>query len=80
MNMKTTKAIVLITAAAAAGVAVGMLLAPEKGSDLQKRLRKNADDLLKEFTGLINNGKQFADDAAREAERMLESSSRNSEG
>jgi gas vesicle protein len=48
--MKTsTKFIIGLTIAAAAGAAIGMLLAPEKGSDLQKKLKEEAEDLLSQL-------------------------------
>ena len=55
----TTKMILGITVAAAAGAAIGMLLAPEKGTDLQKKIKEGASDLMHEFTGLIGIGKKL---------------------
>jgi len=55
----TTKMILGITVAAAAGAAIGILLAPEKGTDLQKKIKEGASEWLHEFTGLIGMGKQM---------------------
>jgi gas vesicle protein len=55
----TTKMILGITVAAAAGAAIGMLIAPEKGTDLQKKIKEGATDWLHEFSGLIGLGKQM---------------------
>jgi gas vesicle protein len=55
----TVKMILGITVAAAAGAAIGMLLAPEKGSDLQKKIKEGASDWMHEFTGLLGMGKQL---------------------
>lgn len=52
----TTKVVLGIAVAAAAGAAIGMLLAPEKGTDLQKKIKDTANDWLKEFNGLLNTG------------------------
>ncbi len=55
----TTKMILGITVAAAAGAAIGMLIAPEKGSDLQKRIKDGANDLLSDFSSLLVTGKEL---------------------
>ncbi|HET9054912.1 MAG TPA: YtxH domain-containing protein [Cyclobacteriaceae bacterium] len=63
--MKTTvKFIIGLTVAAAAGAAIGMLLAPEKGSDLQKKLKAEAEDLLRQFGSIVESGKQVMSQAA----------------
>jgi gas vesicle protein len=56
----TTKMILGITVAAAAGAAIGMLIAPEKGIDLQKKIKEGASDFLSEFSTLLINGKELA--------------------
>lgn len=53
----TTKFIIGLSVAAAAGAVIGMLLAPEKGSDLQKKLKEEAGDLLDQFNALLKTGK-----------------------
>jgi gas vesicle protein len=72
--MKTSaKFIIGLTIAAAAGAAIGMLLAPEKGKDLQKKLKDEAEDLLSQFGSLVQAGKRaashMADTAAEEIDR-----------
>jgi len=67
MNM-TTKVILGLTAAAAAGAAIGMLLAPEKGSDLQKRIKEGASDWLSNFMTLLIAGKEIVTDLKSIAE------------
>lgn len=64
----TTKVIVGILGAAAAGVIVGMLVAPEKGSDLRKNLRKSADDLADEMSNWVGKGKSFLSEMKQRAE------------
>lgn len=73
--MKTsTKFIIGLTIAAAAGAAIGMLLAPEKGKDLQKKLKDEAEDLLSQFTSILQTGKdavsQVKDTAEGEIDRI----------
>lgn len=52
------KVILGILAAGAVGVAVGMLLAPEKGSDLRKSIKGSIDDLGDKIGDLISEGKE----------------------
>lgn len=63
-NMKTSKVLVGLAAAAVAGAAIGMLMAPEKGSDLQKKLKDEANKWIDEVRKLLN--------ASREAGRELQ--------
>lgn len=69
--MKTTTKVILgITAAAAAGAAIGMLLAPEKGKELQKKISEGAKDWLAEFSSLIAMGKKVVDDVKTEGQNV----------
>jgi gas vesicle protein len=44
------------------GAATGALLAPEKGSELRKKLSKNANNLLDQLQDTIADGKEKFDD------------------
>ena len=68
----TTKMILGIAVAAAAGAAIGMLMAPEKGSDLQKRIKVGASDLITEFSTLMVIGKELASEFEVKALPYLE--------
>jgi gas vesicle protein len=58
--MNTTAKVILgITVAAAAGAAIGMLIAPEKGTDLQRKIKEGATDLVNEFSSLLGTGKDL---------------------
>jgi gas vesicle protein len=46
--MNNTKLIVGILGAAAAGLVIGMLIAPEKGVDMRRNLKQTADDWVDE--------------------------------
>ena len=63
--------VVGIALAAAAGAAIGFLFAPEKGADLRKKVKQNANTWADELLAAINKGKdnaqQFADDAQNTA-------------
>ena len=52
------KTILGILAAGAVGVAVGMLLAPEKGTDLRKSIKGSIDDLGEQLGDFISEGKE----------------------
>lgn len=75
--MKTTKIILGFAAAAVAGAAIGMLLAPEKGSDLQKKLKNGAQDWLDEIAKLVNTGKSIASDVSATAEKTVSDLNQN---
>jgi gas vesicle protein len=67
----TTKVILGLTVAAAAGAAIGMLLAPEKGSDLQKKIKDGTSDWLSNFSSLLLAGKEFVTNLKSKAEGEL---------
>jgi gas vesicle protein len=69
----TTKIVLGLAVAAAAGAAIGMLLAPEKGTDLQKKIKDGAADWLKEFNGLISTGKEVVNQVRSNSEHQLNS-------
>jgi gas vesicle protein len=74
----TTKVILGVTLAAATGAAIGMLLAPEKGSDLQKKIKDNSKDWLNAFFTILNTGKEIASQMTEREELAYEGAS-NSE-
>ncbi len=61
MATTTTKIILGIAGAAAAGAIIGLLLAPEKGADLRKRLSTKAYDWADSLGDLIDNSKEKLD-------------------
>jgi gas vesicle protein len=52
------KIILGVLAAAAAGAVAGLLLAPDKGSDLRKKISKAADDFAGNITDMILSNKE----------------------
>ena len=56
----TTQLILGFAVAAVAGAAIGMLLAPEKGKDLQNKIKDGAQDWLDQLSSLINTGRDVA--------------------
>lgn len=65
--MTTTKMIAGILGAAAAGVVMGLLMAPEKGSELRRDIKKTTDDWMNEFSHLIGQGREFVDKMKHQA-------------
>ncbi|MDF2190276.1 YtxH domain-containing protein [Paraflavitalea sp. CAU 1676] len=63
----TTKVLLGIVGAAAAGVVIGMLVAPDKGSELRKKIKSNCGDWANTLGDLFNAGKEKAEDLAAEA-------------
>jgi gas vesicle protein len=47
---------------AAAGAALGLLFAPEKGSEMRKKIMETGDDLMSELTDKIEEGKKALND------------------
>jgi gas vesicle protein len=54
----SAKTILAIMAAGAVGVAVGMLLAPKKGSELRDSITDSFDDLSDQLSDFIIEGKE----------------------
>ena len=69
-----TKIILGIVGAAAAGAVIGLLLAPEKGSELRDRIRTKAGDFAGEIADLVATGKEklgiLKDNAIDEANNL----------
>jgi gas vesicle protein len=54
----TGKVLLAIIGAAAAGAIIGMLVAPEKGSDLRKRISETTGDWASQLNQLLATGKE----------------------
>ncbi len=71
--MTTSKVLLGILGAAAAGLVVGMLIAPEKGSDLRKNLKTTADDWVDELSNWVGKGKEYIDEVRNRASEEVAS-------
>jgi gas vesicle protein len=65
--MTTRNKILLgVLGAAAAGVVVGLLIAPEKGKDMRKKIKQTAGDWADNLSHLWAKTKKEADEAEQE--------------
>ena len=60
----TTKIVLGIVGAAAAGVIIGLLVAPEKGEEMRKRVKKTAGEWADNLSNLFVGAKEHVDDMA----------------
>ena len=66
--MNTNSKVLLgILGAAAAGVVIGMLVAPDKGNETRKKLKKTAGEWADSLSHMWERGKHAAEDGAQEA-------------
>lgn len=65
MNTKS-KVLLGILGAAAAGVVIGMLIAPDKGNETRKRWRKTAGEWAESLGHLWERGKHAAEENAQD--------------
>jgi gas vesicle protein len=67
----TTKVILGLVGAAAVGAAVGLLLAPDKGSETQKKIKDSAGKWTDRLSEMWQNGKSAAEKAASSVQREM---------
>jgi gas vesicle protein len=66
--MNTNSKVLLgILGAAAAGVVIGMLVAPDKGDETRKKLKKTASDWADSLSHMWERGKGAAEEGMQEA-------------
>lgn len=53
-----SKVILGLVGAAAAGVLVGILLAPDKGTEIRRKISSTAGDWASQLTDIFNNAKE----------------------
>ena len=67
-----TKIILGLLAAAAAGAAMGVLMAPEKGSDLRRKIKDTVDEWVDDLSELLAIGKEEMKERFAEAREGME--------
>ena len=66
--MNTNSKVLLgILGAAAAGVVIGLLVAPDKGNETRKKLKKTAGEWADSLSHMWERGKQSAEEGVQEA-------------
>jgi gas vesicle protein len=70
--MTNTKLILGILGAAAAGLVIGMMIAPEKGTDLRANIKRTADDWVDEISQWIGRGKEYIDEVKNRAAQEVD--------
>lgn len=72
-----SKVILGLVGAAAAGVLVGILLAPDKGTEVRKKITQTAGDWASQLSDIFNNAKdQVTDLASKGAKAAGDAASR----
>ena len=68
--MTTTSKIALgVVGALAAGVVIGLMIAPDKGSEVRKRIKKTAGDWADNLTHLFTKAEEEMDGAGEKVRR-----------
>lgn len=67
-----TKVALGIIGAVAAGVAIGLLIAPETGKDMRKKIKKTAGGWADNLTHLFERGKEELEAKGRSAKASAE--------
>lgn len=78
--MRTFNLIAGLVGAAAAGVIIGMMVAPKKGTDLRREIARVTDNYLKDLGAKLDKGRHMAEKGARTARSVKEEVTNNSMG
>ena len=68
----TGKILGALVLGAAAGAALGLILAPEKGSKMRQKIADTTSDLINQLTDKIKEGKSALSDLQNKAESKVE--------
>jgi gas vesicle protein len=69
----TSKTILAVMGAAAVGAVIGMLVAPEKGSDLRRKITDATGDWTTQLSDLLAQGKEQLNNLKNKAETQASS-------
>jgi gas vesicle protein len=68
----SSKIILGLLGAVAAGIAIGMLMAPEKGSEIRKKIGEKASDLASRVGEMVTAGKDKLDEVTGNVTRQAD--------
>jgi gas vesicle protein len=74
-----TKIALGVLGAVAAGVAIGILMAPDKGKDTRKKLKKTAGDWVESLSNLFVRAKEHAEETMENAKEKGRSAKASAE-
>ena len=63
-----SRTVLALLAAAAAGAVLGILLAPDKGEESRKKVKKTAEDCIDKVKDTLSNLRKGKDENAEESE------------
>ncbi len=75
-----SKVLLGILGAAAAGVVIGLLIAPDTGAEMRKKIRKTAGDWADNLTNLWASGKEAAEDGISGVKEKVKQAKSTAEG
>ena len=67
----TSKIITAVAAGAAVGAILGVLFAPDKGSETRRKIKAKGDQIADEVKGTIEKGKQKINDLKVDIEKSV---------
>ena len=67
----TSKVLLGIVGAAAAGVVIGLLVAPEKGSEMRERIKKTTDGWADQLSNLFSKATDGAEEMTEDIEKEM---------
>lgn len=68
----SSKILIALGAGVALGAALGILFAPDKGSETRKKIAEAPDKMRKKFADALRNGKSRLDDKFEKMEASLD--------
>ena len=68
LNTMKSRTVIALLAGAAVGAVLGIFLAPDKGEESRKKVKKTAEDCIDKVKGSLSNLKKGKDENVEESE------------